>query len=145
MPLPKTQEAPPRIQIQAIEPILDCGRFPVKCTVGEPVDVYATVFKDGHDVLDGAVRVRGPGQRGWSEEPLQPLGNDRWAGTFTVDAGTEFLELIVTPDPPQPQQHVREHRVPRRERVVVEIFRPSDKLLAVARREEEAAVLLVRE
>src|SRR5947207_461282 len=65
--------------------MLDCGRYPVKRTVGERVDVYATVFKDGHDVLEGAVRVRGPGQRGWSEEPLQPLGNDRWAGTFTVD------------------------------------------------------------
>ncbi len=85
MPLPKTQEAPLRIQIQAIEPILDCGRFPVKRTIGEQVDVYATVFKDGHDVLEGAVRVRGPGQRSWSEEPLQPLGNDRWSGTFTVD------------------------------------------------------------
>jgi starch synthase (maltosyl-transferring) len=85
VPLPKTQEAPPRIQIQAIEPILDCGRFPVKRTVGERVDVYATVFKDGHDVLEGAVRVRGPGQRGWSEEPLQPLGNDRWTGRFIVD------------------------------------------------------------
>jgi starch synthase (maltosyl-transferring) len=85
VPLPKTQEPPARIQIQAVEPILDCGRFPVKRTVGERVDVYATVFKDGHDVLDGAVRVRAPGQRAWAEEPLQPLGNDRWAGTFLVD------------------------------------------------------------
>jgi len=85
VPLPKTQEGPPRIQIQAIEPILDCGRFPVKRTVGERVEVYATVFKDGHDVLAGVVRVRGPGQRSWSEEPLFPLGNDRWAGTFIVE------------------------------------------------------------
>jgi starch synthase (maltosyl-transferring) len=85
MPLPKTKQPPPRIQIQAVEPILDCGRYPVKRTVGDRVDVYATVYKDGHDVLAGAVRVRGPGERGWREAPLQPLGNDRWGGTFTVD------------------------------------------------------------
>ena len=46
---------------------------------------YATVFKDGHDLLGGAVRVRGPGESRWREEPLAPLGNDRWGGTFTVD------------------------------------------------------------
>src|SRR5437763_7689297 len=87
MPLPKTKQnkPPSRIEIQAVEPILDCGRYPVKRTVGDRVDVYATVFKDGHDVLAGAVRIRGPGDRTWREEPLQALGNDRWAGTFIVD------------------------------------------------------------
>ena len=85
VPLPRTTEAPPRIQIQAIEPIVDCGRYAPKRTVGDRVDVYATVFKDGHDVLGGAVRVRGPGERSWREVPLEALGNDRFAGTFTVD------------------------------------------------------------
>ena len=50
MPLPRNE--PHRaIQIQAVEPIVDCGRYPVKATVGDHVDVYATVFKDGHDTL----------------------------------------------------------------------------------------------
>src|SRR5207247_10102869 len=53
--------------------------------VGDRVEVYATVFKDGHDTLGGAVRVRGPGDARWREEPLVPLGNDRWAGTFAVN------------------------------------------------------------
>ncbi len=85
MALPKTKQPPPRIQIQAVEPLVDCGRYPVKRTVGDRVDVYATVFKDGHDVLAGAVRVRGPGQRAWREEPLRALESDRWAGSFEVD------------------------------------------------------------
>ena len=59
MPLPKTPQ--PRIQIQAVEPVLDCGRYAVKRAVGDRVEVYATVFKDGHDTLGGVVRVRGPG------------------------------------------------------------------------------------
>ena len=83
MPLPKTPQ--PRIQIQAVEPIVDCGRYAVKRTVGDTVDVYATVVKDGHDTLGGAVRVKGPGDKDWREEPLGLLGVDRWGGTFTPD------------------------------------------------------------
>ena len=47
--------------------------------------------------------------------------------------------------PREPQQDVREHRVAGRERVVVELLRPRDQLLAVGGREEEAAALLVGE
>jgi starch synthase (maltosyl-transferring) len=85
LPLPRTEQPPARIQIQAIEPIIDCGRYPVKRTVGDRVDVYATVFKDGHDTLGGAVRIRGPGERTWREVKLESLGNDRFAGTFAPD------------------------------------------------------------
>jgi starch synthase (maltosyl-transferring) len=74
-----------RIQIQAIEPIVDCGRYPVKRTVGDTVEVYATLFKDGHDTLGAAIRARGPGETDWRESPLVLVGNDRWHGTFTVD------------------------------------------------------------
>jgi starch synthase (maltosyl-transferring) len=85
VPLPKTNQPPARIQIQAVEPTVDCGRYAVKRTVGDTVDVYATVLEDGHDTLAGAVRVKGPGDKRWSEVPLLPLGNDRWQGTFAVD------------------------------------------------------------
>jgi len=72
--------------VQNLEPLVDCGRYAVKRVVGEDVDVYATIFKDGHDVLAAALRVRGPRQRRWSEVPLELLGNDRWHGRFRVDA-----------------------------------------------------------
>ena len=83
MPLPRNET--PRIQIQAVEPIVDCGRYPVKATVGDSIEVYATVFKDGHDTLAGSVRVRGPGERRFGEVPLLPLGNDRFGARFSVD------------------------------------------------------------
>jgi starch synthase (maltosyl-transferring) len=83
MPLPKNPQ--PRIQIQAVEPIVDCGRYAVKRTVGDSVDVYATVFKDGHDTLAGAVRVKAPGEKTWTEVPLTAFPNDRWGATFTPD------------------------------------------------------------
>ncbi len=97
MPLPKSQ--PPRIQIQAVEPVVDCGRYAVKRTVGDSVEVYATVFKDGHDTLAGAVRVKGPNDKVWREEPLVPLGTDRWGGVFTPDApGSWQFQVTVWTD-----------------------------------------------
>ena len=83
MPVPKSPQ--PRVQIQAIEPVVDCGRYAVKRTVGDSVQVYASVFKDGHATLAGAVQVRAPGKRNWRELPLQSFGNDRWGATFAPD------------------------------------------------------------
>ncbi len=85
MALPKSNEPPARIQIQRVEPQVDCGRYPVKRTVGDAVEVTARIFRDGHDVLGAAVRAKAPGASRWTEEPLEPLGNDRWAGSFEVD------------------------------------------------------------
>ncbi len=82
MPLPKKQ--PPRIQIQNVEPQVDCGRYPVKRTVGDRVELTADIFKDGHDQLRAVVRFRREGSRKWLEQPLEPLGNDRWRGGFEV-------------------------------------------------------------
>jgi starch synthase (maltosyl-transferring) len=66
--------------------MLDCGRYPVKRTVGDEVDVWADVFSDGHDVLRAVVRYRPPGARRWGEAAMEPIGNDRWHGTFPVEA-----------------------------------------------------------
>ncbi len=97
MPQPNSRQ--PRIQIQAVEPIVDCGRYPVKRTVDEAVEVYATVFKDGHDTLAGAIRVKAPDGSRWREEPFGPLGNDRWGGSFVVDRpGRWQFELSVWTD-----------------------------------------------
>src|SRR5205823_14310247 len=55
------------------------------------------------------------------------------------------LQLVVAVDPPEPQQDVGEHRVPRRDRVVDQLLLARDQLLASGGREEEAAVLVVAE
>ncbi len=83
MPAPPAKP-PPRIQIQDVRPQVDCGRYPVKRTSGDRVEVTASIFKDGHDVLRAVVRHRPAGARKWDEAPLVPLGNDRWAGEFEV-------------------------------------------------------------
>jgi starch synthase (maltosyl-transferring) len=77
---------PSRIQIQEVEPRLNCGRWPLKRTVGERVEVSARIFRDGHETVGAAVRYRAPGATRWKEAPLEALGNDRWTAEFTVDA-----------------------------------------------------------
>jgi starch synthase (maltosyl-transferring) len=83
--LPSTSPSknpPPRIQIEDVSPQLDCGRYPVKRAVGDPVEVAARIFRDGHEQLRAAVRYRSPGTRGWREAPLRHVDNDRWEGRF---------------------------------------------------------------
>ncbi|HUQ22451.1 MAG TPA: alpha-1,4-glucan--maltose-1-phosphate maltosyltransferase [Gaiellaceae bacterium] len=82
MPSPSTRQLPARIQIQEVRPQIDCGRYPVKVTQGDSVELTATIFKDGHDILRAVVRYRPAGSRRWLEAPLEVLGNDGWAGSF---------------------------------------------------------------
>jgi starch synthase (maltosyl-transferring) len=96
--LPKTR--PARIQIQRVWPTLDCGRFPVKRSLGDEVSVWADVFGDGHDVVRAVVRYRGPGARRFSEAPMEPIGNDRWHGSFTAsDLGRWQYTITAWVDP----------------------------------------------
>jgi starch synthase (maltosyl-transferring) len=81
--VPKSR--PARIQIQDVSPQVNCGRWSVKRTVGERVEVTARIFRDGHETLGAAVRYRRPGATRWAEAPLEAVGNDVWTGAFDVD------------------------------------------------------------
>jgi len=41
--------------IEDIYPIVDGGRYPVKRVAGEPIEVWADIFRDGHDVIAAAL------------------------------------------------------------------------------------------
>ena len=47
-----------RAVIDEIRPVIDGGRFPIKRTPGEYVDVAAVLFADGHDVVVAVLRDR---------------------------------------------------------------------------------------
>lgn len=76
----------PRVLIEAIEPQIDCGRFPIKRVVGEKVTLFADIYKEGHDKLAALVKVRRKGETQWQELPMHFWDNDRWTGEFAVDA-----------------------------------------------------------
>jgi starch synthase (maltosyl-transferring) len=79
---------PPRIRILDVRPQIDGGRFDVKRTVGERLDVSAEVFRDGHDAIRAVLRHRAPGGD-WQEAPMawidRDVDGDRWAGSFVPD------------------------------------------------------------
>ena len=96
---PLSRSYPPRILIQNVEPLVDCGRYPAKRTVGETVEVRAEVVRDGHERLRAAVRHRAPGgaeralemaptgfpERWRAEIPLEELGRHELAVEAWVD------------------------------------------------------------
>ncbi len=49
-----------RIPVMDVSPVVDLGRLPAKATVGEPLPVRATVFREGHDMLAAEVVLIGP-------------------------------------------------------------------------------------
>ena len=75
-----------RTVIERVAPEVDGGRFPIKRVTGEPVEVEADVFADGHDVVRCAVLHREQTETEWHESVMAPLGNDRWRGRFHVGA-----------------------------------------------------------
>jgi starch synthase (maltosyl-transferring) len=83
------ERAAPRIVIQYPEPAVDGGRFAAKRCVGDTVTVSADIFCDGHDIVRGVVRHRGPGEAQWQQAEMhrvdEHLGGVRWAADFGVD------------------------------------------------------------
>ncbi|WP_273455776.1 maltotransferase domain-containing protein, partial [Nevskia ramosa] len=73
-----------RIVIANLDPSIDDGRYPSKRVVGDSVVVEADVFTDGHDQLAVNLLWRPVGAAKWNRSVMQPLGNDRFRGRFTL-------------------------------------------------------------
>ncbi|MEX2120711.1 MAG: alpha-1,4-glucan--maltose-1-phosphate maltosyltransferase [Pirellulales bacterium] len=73
-----------RVVIDGLKPEIDCGRYPIKRAIGEQVVVEAAAFTDGHDQVRSVLRYRREDAGDWLESPMEPRGQDRWRGRFTV-------------------------------------------------------------
>jgi len=80
--------------IENVYPELDCGRYPVKREVGDRFEVWADIFKEGHDVLAAVLKYREKGAGGWSEAPMRLYENDRWTGGFDLRKNTRYEYTI---------------------------------------------------
>jgi starch synthase (maltosyl-transferring) len=85
---PEDAQLAARVRISDVTPQLDCGRYPVKRVVGEPVEVRATVVADGHAQVRAELRYRDVGTRRWIRIPMLELADepDRFSATFRVEA-----------------------------------------------------------
>lgn len=80
----KEREGRKRVIIEGVKPEIDCGRFPIKRTIGERVSVEADIFIEGHEALSAVLLYRKEDDPTWVEIPMEPLVNDRWRGSFAV-------------------------------------------------------------
>jgi starch synthase (maltosyl-transferring) len=84
----------PRIVIENTQPVIDDGVFAVKTLVGRQVAVTTKVYADGHDKLAVRLRVRRVDGETWETTALAELGNDSFAGHFSVDAIGRYVYCI---------------------------------------------------
>src|SRR5664279_983766 len=61
--------------IEDVYPLIDGGRFPVKRIVGERVEVWADIYRDGQDVVAAALVWRHEREHEWRREPLTHHSN----------------------------------------------------------------------
>ena len=77
-----------RIPILDVEPAVDCGRRPAKAVDGETFQVSATIFREGHGIINAGVVLRDPGRKARPLVYMRQLapGTDRWGADVTVTA-----------------------------------------------------------
>lgn len=73
-----------RIQISAVQPEIDGGRYPIKRVIDDRVTVEADIVVDGHNAISASILYRDDKESPWYEVPMDFLQNDRWRGHFTV-------------------------------------------------------------
>lgn len=75
-----------RIPVLQVAPSLEGNRFPAKSVVGEPFDVSATVFREGHDAVNATVVLTGPdGVEEHVPMTLISPGLDHWSATISAE------------------------------------------------------------
>ena len=83
-----------RLAIESVYPEVDGGRYPVKRVVGDVLQVWADIFRDGHDVLGATLLYRTAAEPGWLRAPMLHQDNDRWSGRFKLEQNTRYVYTI---------------------------------------------------
>src|SRR5262245_7302719 len=92
--LPAAPELTRTIIIEAIAPVVDGGRYPLKREVGAVLEVTADIFKEGHEVLVAFLLHRRADESAWHETAMRFVDNDRWAGSFTLSDNARWVYTI---------------------------------------------------
>src|SRR5436190_18377374 len=94
-----------RVVVEHIRPEVDGGRFPIKRSIGEAVEVTARIFADGHEVLVAVLRHRHSQglitSAKWRETPMTMTapGTDEWRSSFDVDViGWHEYQIVAWVD-----------------------------------------------
>ncbi|CAN1540887.1 glgE Alpha-1,4-glucan:maltose-1-phosphate maltosyltransferase [Flavobacteriaceae bacterium] len=83
-----------RIIIENVLPQLDGGSFAIKRIVGQKVVVTATVFSDGHDILECCVKFKHEFSKKWKEVRMTPTQNEEWIAEFQVEKQGNYSYFV---------------------------------------------------
>jgi starch synthase (maltosyl-transferring) len=98
-----------------VAPVVDLGRYPAKAAVGEPFEITALVFREGHDALNADVVLIDPdgGRRPWVRMTKDPTEPDLWHATVSADrAGPWTFVVEGWSDPIATWRHNAEIKIP---------------------------------
>ena len=104
-----------RIPILDVQPVVDRGRRPAKAVTGETVQITATVFREGHEMLGAGAQLRDPAG---STGPLVRMrelapGTDRYGADLTPDGeGLWHFRVQAWGDPIAHWRHDAAIKVP---------------------------------
>ncbi|HEX3971213.1 MAG TPA: alpha-1,4-glucan--maltose-1-phosphate maltosyltransferase [Stellaceae bacterium] len=83
-----------RVVIERVYPELDGGRYAIKRVVGDRLEIWADIFRDGHDVLGANILYRPEGASRWHAAPMRFFDNDRWTGTVELTENRRYRYTI---------------------------------------------------
>lgn len=83
-----------RVYINQVQPEINEGKYPIKRTEGETVEVTAELFADGHDVIRAKVLYKHERQRNWREVNMAEQYEDHYQATFPVVKKGTYLYTI---------------------------------------------------
>ncbi|MFZ5848228.1 MAG: alpha-1,4-glucan--maltose-1-phosphate maltosyltransferase [Actinomycetota bacterium] len=104
-----------RIPIMDVAPVVDLGRYPAKAVVGEPFEVTALVFREGHDALNADVVLTDPDgkRRPWVRMTKDPEEPDLWRAEVSADRqGAWTFAVEGWSDPIATWRHNAEIKIP---------------------------------
>jgi starch synthase (maltosyl-transferring) len=83
-----------RIIIERVYPELDGGRYAIKRVVGDRLEIWADIFRDGHDVLGANILYQPDGASRWRSAPMRFFDNDRWTGAIELTENRRYRYTI---------------------------------------------------
>jgi len=83
-----------RVVITSVRPSVDGGRWPIKRTVGEPVEVTAGVIVDSHEALAVELVHRHENEDAEHVSRMPSVGNDEYVGAFEVTDVGRYLYRV---------------------------------------------------
>jgi starch synthase (maltosyl-transferring) len=86
--------------IENVYPAIDNAQFPVKRIVGEPIEIWADIYRDGHDVAAAALIWRRERDSEWRHVQMtHHNSNDRWFASFVPgEIGQHFYVIEAWTD-----------------------------------------------